>query len=99
MRRVRHGPVMVAGEEGSVPATAHSALCMQMPSLAAFKMLSAHARIQAFRRLRARFFDRASRAGRWATSTGHDAQYIKSWRDAAHKKLAQMLAMSGRRCC
>jgi len=34
MRRVRHGPVMVAGESGSVPAVAHLALCLQMPSLA-----------------------------------------------------------------
>ena len=32
-RRVCHGPVMVAGEPGSVPAAAHSDLCLQMPSL------------------------------------------------------------------
>jgi len=69
MRRVRHGPVMVACEEGSVPAAAHSALCLQMLSLTAFKTLGAHAHIQAFRRLRARFVERASRAGRWATAS------------------------------
>jgi len=61
MRRVRHGPVMVAGESGSVPAAAHPALYLQMPSLAACKTLGAHALIQAFRRLRARFLN--ERAG------------------------------------
>jgi len=61
MRRMRNGLVMVAGEPGSVPAAAHSALCLQMPSLAVSKTLGAHARIQAFRRLRARFLN--ERAG------------------------------------
>jgi len=61
MRRVRHGLVMVAGEPGSVPAAAHSVLCLQMPSLAVCKTLGAHARIQAFRRMRARFLN--ERAG------------------------------------
>jgi len=56
MRRVRHGPVMVAGKPGSVPADAHSALCLQMPSLAVCKTLGAHARIQAFRRCTCRQF-------------------------------------------
>jgi len=61
MRRVRHGLVMVAGEPGSVPAAAHSVLCLQMPSLTVCKTLGAHARIQAFRRMRARFLN--ERAG------------------------------------
>jgi len=82
MRRVNHGPVMEACEAGSVPAAVHSALCMQMLSLTAFKTLGAHARIQAFRRLRARFFERASRAGRWATASEYRPGCT------AHQKLA-----------
>jgi len=66
MRRVRQGPVMVAGEPGSAPAAAHSALCLQLLILAACKTLGAHARIQAFRRLRDRFLN--ERAGPGAGS-------------------------------
>jgi len=95
MRRVR---VMVAGEPGSVTAAAHSALCLQVPILVVCRTLGAHPRIQAFRRLRARFLNERAGpgAGRRRASAGHDAQHIKSWRDAANQKLAQMLAMSGR---
>ena len=61
MRRVRHGPVMVAGKPGSVPVAAHSALYLQMPSLTVSKTLGAHARMEVFRCLRARFLN--ERAG------------------------------------
>jgi len=92
MRRVRHGQVMVVGEPGSVRAAAHSRrhMCLQMPRLTASKTLGAHARIQAFRRLHARFLNERARpgAGRRRASAGHDAQHIKSWRGAAIKKLA-----------
>jgi len=100
MRRVYHGLVMVLVEPGSVPAVAHSALCLQMPSLAVRKTFGAHAHIQAFRRLRARFLNEQAGpgAGRRRASAGHDAQHIKNWRGAANKQLAQMLAISGRRC-
>ena len=63
MRRVRHDPVMVAGEPDSVSAAAHSALCLQIPSLVVCKTLGAHARIQAFRRLRARFLNQRAGPG------------------------------------
>jgi len=63
MRHVRHDPVMVEGEPGSVPAAAHSALCLQVPNLVVSKTLGAHARIQAFRRLRARFLNQRARPG------------------------------------
>ena len=100
MHRVRHGLVMVAGEPCSVPAAAHSALYLQMPSLAVSKTLGAHAHIQAFRRQRARFVNErvGPGAGRRQASTGHDAQHIENWRGLANQKLAQMVAMSGRRC-
>ena len=63
MRRVRHGLVMVAGEPDSVPTGAHSALCLQIPRLSVNKLLGAHARIQTFRRLRARFLNERARPG------------------------------------
>ena len=74
MRRVRHGPVMVACEEGSVPAAAHSALCLQMLSLTACKTLGARARIQAFRRLRARFLNQVAGPG---AGRREERQYIR----------------------
>jgi len=58
------GLVIVAVEPDSVPAAAHLASYLQLPGLAACKTLDAHACIQAFRRRCARFFERASRAGR-----------------------------------
>jgi len=63
MRLVQHVPVMAAAEPDSVPAGAHSSLCLQMPSLSVRKTLGAHARIQAFRRLRARFLNKQARPG------------------------------------
>jgi len=54
---------MVAGEPGSVPAAVHSALCLQLPSLAVCKTLGTHARIQTFRRLCARFLNELARPG------------------------------------
>ena len=56
---------MVAGEPDSMPAHAHLTLCLHLSSLAGRKTLGAHARIQAFRRQCARFFERASLVG-WA---------------------------------
>ena len=99
MRRVRHGPLMVAYKPVSVLAAAHSTLYLQMPSLTVFKTLGAHARIQEFRCLRARFLNERAGpgAGRRRASADYDAQYIKRWRGAANKKLTQMPAMSGRR--
>jgi len=63
MRRVRHGPVIVAAETVSVPVVAHSPLCLQMSSLTVIKTLGAHARIQAVRRLRARFLNERTGSG------------------------------------
>jgi len=74
LRRVRHGLVMVAGEAGSVPAAAHSALCLQMLSLTACKTLGARARIQAFRRLRARFLNQVAGPG---AGRREERQYIR----------------------
>ena len=73
MHHVHHGPVMVAGEPGSVPAVAHSVLCLQLPSLAACKTLGAHVHFQVFKCLRARFLNKRAGpgAGRRRASTGH----------------------------
>jgi len=59
---------MVAGEPGSVPAAAHPALCLRLPNLAACQILGAHAHIQAFRRLRARFLNEQAGTGAWSES-------------------------------
>jgi len=64
MRRGRQGPVMVAGEPGSVPETAQSALCLQLPTLPACKTLGSRAHIQAFRRPCARFLNERARPDR-----------------------------------
>ena len=54
---------MVAGETGSVSAAAHSAACLHLPGLAAYKTSGAHPRIQAFGRLGARFFEEVGEPG------------------------------------